>query len=404
MTSSCDVLVIGAGPAGSASAAFLAERGFGVTIVERDTYPRFHIGESLLPCSNTPLARLGIDMSGFLVKEGAEFVDEATGRVAAFRFADALDGGPWPHPQTWQVERADLDARLLRRAVELGARHVQGNVREVELGADEVAALLDGGERLAARYLIDASGQHAFLARRHKTLALHRGFGQAAVFRHVFELGPEARAELETTGNIKVLLVPDGWVWVIPLGRGRLSVGVVKAKGKVSPELLEATFADSPLLTRLTAGCPRGPVHIINDFSYINTRASGPRWACVGDASCFLDPVFSSGVSLALTGAMQLAALLGPALSEGREHDPALVAPLEAHMKQGYLTFAAFIHRFYATGLVQNAFFVEAPDVTLHRGIVSVLAGDVWRDDNPFQRQLLEAATRGRRPMDWPPT
>ena len=128
----------------------------------------------------------------------------------------------------------------------------------------------------------------------------------------------------------------------------------------------------------------------------------GPRTTCIGDAAAFLDPVFSSGVALALVSAAQTADLLGPALESGSEADPTLMKPVSDALDVAYRTFANFIHRFYSTRLVQNLFFSQDPDPELFRGIVGLLAGDLWREDNPFQRMLLES--RGRRSFRWPPT
>lgn len=123
----------------------------------------------------------------------------------------------------------------------------------------------------------------------------------------------------------------------------------------------------------------------------------------MGDSACFLDPVFSSGVSLALVAAAGVAEVLAPALADGREADPDLLKPFEGRMEHAYRTFAAFIHRFYTTRMVQNLFFSERPDPAIRRGIVSLLAGDVWRDDNGFQDTLLTAVSTGRRRLEWPP-
>ena len=169
---------------------------------------------------------------------------------------------------------------------------------------------------------------------------------------------------------------------------GRLSVGLVKWRGKLDEAVLDAALAASPLIQRLTAGARRGPTRTIANWSYKNTRSYGPRWACIGDAAAFLDPVFSSGVSLAMLGAEKAVDLLLPALTGGTEADPQLMAPWSTYMQPAYDTFEQLIRRFYHTKLVPHLFFAAEPDPALRRGLISVLAGDVWRRDNPFQTML----------------
>ena len=130
------------------------------------------------------------------------------------------------------------------------------------------------------------------------------------------------------------------------------------------------------------------------DYSYKNTAPHGPRWACVGDAGGFLDPVFSSGVTLAMAGAEKLAELLSPALTAKRESAPSLMAPMKAHMDHAYAVFNAVLRSFYHTKLVDNLFFYGDPDLKLRAGLISILAGDVWRDDNDFQKMILRRSEK----------
>jgi hypothetical protein len=141
-------------------------------------------------------------------------------------------------------------------------------------------------------------------------------------------------------------------------------------------------------------GATRTPARIIRNFSYRNARSRGPRWSCAGDASLFLDPVFSSGVSLAMLGGEQTAELLSGALREGREDDPALMAPVAEKMRTAYVSFASLIGAFYKTRIVENLFFAPNPHPALRSGLISILAGDVWRDDNRFQRMLVGSSKR----------
>jgi flavin-dependent dehydrogenase len=392
-----DVVIVGGGPAGSCAANLLAQAGVDVVVLERERFPRFHIGESLLPTELAILERLHVDLDAipFLRKRGAIFIDERSGRQARFSFDEGLPGTP---DHAHQVERSVFDHELLLAAARAGAEvRERCEVLDLEIGNDGVlvrACDLETTQpfELRARYLVDATGQKALLARRGKTVEPYQGFGRAAAFRHYRGLKPEINAELHERGDIIVKVVDEGWMWLIPLVSGDLSVGVVKAKGKVEPAVLEAEVAASPLLQRLTAGAQPSEITMIGNYSYRNTEPYGRRFACIGDAAAFLDPVFSSGVALAFAGADRLSEVLIPALREHREDEPELMQPLREHMSRAYEAFGRFIHRFYNTGLIENVLLAEQHTSHEFRsGVISVLAADVWRDDNPFQNMLLRA-------------
>lgn len=390
-----DVIVVGAGPAGSTAANLLAQAGRRVVVLEREVFPRFHIGESLLPIDLPLFERLGVAMTGggYHFKQGAEFWDERTGEFAFFSFADAMAGTP---SHAWQVERAVFDDMLAAQARRRGA-DLRFGVTMTQIAASEagVTVTTDRGA-LTGRFVFDATGRDAHLGKRGRTIAPIRELGRAAVFGHYEGLADAVRAEIEPQGNIKVVLVEDGWHWLIPLTDGRLSVGLVKWRGRVDEEAFEAAVAASPLIRRLTAGARRSPLRSPADWSYRNTQPYGPRWACIGDAACFLDPVFSSGVSLAMLGAEAAVDLLAPALARGEEAAATLMAPWSEHMRVAYESFEQLIRRFYHTHMVSHLFFAAEPDPALRRGLISVLAGDVWRTDNPFQNMLQASRLRAR--------
>ncbi len=397
MSDSYDVIIAGGGPGGSTAAALLAARGRRMLLLEKERFPRFHIGESLLPAELPIFEKLGFDPSSLpaVYKEGADFLNEATGDFARYPFAEGMEG---TRGHAWQVERAPFDQALMTIARERGADCREGfRVDRVDTDTDAVTVHGEG-QSFRGRFFIDATGRDRLMCKRERSYERVDGFGLAAVWSRYADLSDEAAAELAVTGNITVLMVPDGWGWVIPLTGHQLSVGFVSAvPGTVTEDWYRERFESSKLLQRLTRGSEEGPIERAGDYSYRNSSPHGARWGCIGDAAGFLDPVFSSGVALAMASADRLADLLDPALEADTEDAPDLLAPLKAHMDHAYETFGAVIHCFYHTNMVNNLFFYDDPDPALRAGLITVLAGDLWRDDNPFVKMIRRSARRASR-------
>ncbi|MEM8659694.1 MAG: NAD(P)/FAD-dependent oxidoreductase [Pseudomonadota bacterium] len=319
MSDRVDAVIIGAGPAGCTAAALLAEQGMSVRMVERDAFPRFKIGESLLPGGNAILKRIGVwdkmDDAGFIRKYGAEFVTgDGASRVHNV-FADGLVPGL---DYAYQVERSRFDKLLLDNAVEKGVELRQpcrvasvteaGSDWQVTLESDKLK------ETVKATWLLDASGRAAFLGKRLKLMQDSIGYPKRfAVYNHFQGIPRRSGRE---AGNIVITRLSDGWFWAIPLDENKTSVGVVSTRKRdewADPDFTPETFFNNqisrtPFLADLMAQAqPCDDYHVTADYTYSFSDYAGPRHMLLGDAAGFIDPIFSSGVYLAMRSAAMAA-------------------------------------------------------------------------------------------------
>jgi hypothetical protein len=388
-----DVTIIGAGPAGAVAAALLRKTGRSVLVLERQHFPRFSIGESLLPQSMAYLEEAGmlqaVVEAGFQYKNGAHFVYRD--QSSSFDFRDKHSPG-WG--TTYQVERAVFDDILIRCAAEQGADVRFGHtVRAVHTGLTGLMPLVDVVDeadhayQIEARFVLDASGFGRVLPRLLNLESPTRMPTRAALFTHVRDGIP---VDASDRNKICIATHPerrDVWFWMIPLAGGRSSVGcVAEASFLDVPEAerdatLRALIQQEPTLNRLIGHAPfLMPVRHIGGYAANVERLGGPGYALLGNAGEFLDPVFSSGVTIALRSAHLAAHTLN------RQLDGAAVdwsADYDVPLRKGIDTFRAFVERWYS-GELQDIIYHPDQTPSIRRMITAVLAGYAWDESNPY--------------------
>jgi flavin-dependent dehydrogenase len=387
--------IIGGGPGGAISAATLAKLGHEVHIFEAETFPRFHIGESLLPCNMPIYEELGLDHATFqshnyMPKLAAFFELVGAKRVCRFPFADGLAGDP---PSIYQIERAKFDHMLLQHAVKLGAK-LYSPVRVTKLDLPERAKeqpiiYHDGGqaggqESLTVDFVIDASGRETFIGRQLGLVDNEGDLKRAAVYGHVGALPLVDGAQ---RGDIVISKSPVGWSWQIPLSDHKWSVGLVLkreavVKGGTPADVFKNNLIHFPEFKQRLGTQMPDPVRSTPNISYRVRQRTGKRWALIGDAGGFIDPIFSSGVLLATRAGYRL----GHALDKrGADGDLSEWRQLTDH---DLATFFAFIKLWYDGHFIDNLFFSDSREESIYRGIISLLAGNTQNLDNKFLGML----------------
>jgi flavin-dependent dehydrogenase len=351
-----EVVVVGGGPAGASVAGLLALAGHDVAIVEREKFPRYHIGESLITGFWPTIEQLGLteklESMGFQPKLGASLLwGRDQGEPWTFKFRDASQ-----YDHSFQVYRQDFDAMLLDRARELGVVVIEeASVKEPLFDGDRMTGLTyqrRGGEpaRLHSQIVIDASGQQRWLGRHFGLVEWHEDLRNLAVWSYFEGCG---RFEGEDSGNILTENRPHGWLWFIPLAGGLTSIGYVTpsallaADGRAPEEILNAEIGTAPVTSGLTSQARRvSDYRTARDWSYTCRKFHGPGWVTVGDAAAFVDPLLSTGVTLAMRGARKLAPAVHEALTAPDQGAQAL-----ADYETGYRNFLhgilEFVRFFY---------------------------------------------------------
>jgi flavin-dependent dehydrogenase len=395
--SQCDVVVIGGGPAGSTAGALLAQRGYKVVVLEKEHHPRFHIGESLLPANLPLLEKLGVADAVKAIgmeKWGAEFVSPwHENKSQTFQFGDAWDKSM---PYSYQVRRSEFDEILIRNAARLGAEVMEGcRVKDVAFASDRSGATVraqhDDGrvQHWRARYVVDASGRDTVLGKQFDVKRRNPKHNSSALYAH---FTGATRHAGQDEGNITIFWFAHGWFWFIPLADGATSIGAVvwphylKSRSKPVKDFFLDTIAMCPALgERLAQATLSSEVEATGNFSYACERTHGPNYLLIGDAFSFIDPVFSSGVMLAMQGGFVGAQTIDTCLRE-----PAKAAAALAHFDQqvrlGPKEFSWFIYR-VTNPTMRDMFMGPSNMLRVKEALLSMLAGDIF-GKTPIWRSL----------------
>ncbi|NIL94191.1 MAG: hydroxylase [Woeseiaceae bacterium] len=394
-----DILVIGGGPAGSTFGNLAVQQGWDVALLEKDEHPRFHIGESLLPMTMPIVERLGLwqDLERIGVrKNGADFTTFRRGAYHhTYPFSRALGDSP---DHAFQVRRSEFDEMLYEKCRDVGVdvrdRNTVTKVEELGGGKHRVTSVDANGVESVwePKFLVDASGRDTFLSGANGWKQRNPQHASAAVFGHF--RGVRRRAD-ENEGDISIYWFEHGWVWMIPLRDDVMSVGAVcdpdyiKSRRESLDEfLLKTVNRMVGTRSRMRDAVQDRPAQATGNYSYLSSRMMGPGYLMIGDAFAFIDPVFSSGVHLAMSSAARGIAVAGAWLEGDARKYRKACRDYEQETKRGIDTFAWFIYRFRSPTM-SWLFSNPRNPLRLVEGVVSMLAGDVFTNRSVRRRLLV---------------
>jgi FADH2-dependent halogenase len=382
-----DVAVIGGGPAGSTAAALLAAAGRRVIVFEKEVFPRFHIGESLLPFNTDIFRRLGVLEQlddCFIQKWGARLLSSDGSVTRYIEFGNGFVPG---YPMAYHVLRSRFDEILLRNAARRGATILEGHavVGATHSHVDGCTVTARGPDGTTverrARFLLDASGRDAFVASRRKLRKMMPSLRKASLFAQ-YEGVP--RAEGRAAGDIFLIVMRDGWFWMIPLPGDRTSIGLVtdgailKSSGLSHEELLDRALRRCPAAWEMVRDARRvTEVWSASDYSYWCRDIAGDGVLLLGDAAAFIDPIFSTGVLLAMSSGEMAADAVDAALRRGgRPADlaPSAFAGYARKVRQHVGIYKGIVERFYRPGFM-DVFLQPSGKYRITNSVITLLAG-----------------------------